>query len=156
MQDLLLLVVRGVRDRVRDREEIGTSICTDQFYHSARGPGRDAAKAPALLRPALAVEEFLRRASLALGVDAAELASASRRSAIVEAHEPVAVAGIERWGQRVKNLADALAKSYEGVSRWASRGARRRMADEVFRQRVNELDRALADAGPSLTAKYDK
>ncbi len=73
-----------------------------------------------------------------------ELASAQRSAAVLEARELVAGLAVERWGVGVKELADALGKSRDGVSLWVHRAARRRAKEPAFARRLDELDRKLA------------
>ena len=52
-------------------------------------------------------------------------------------------------GHRVKQLADAVDTSRDGVSRWVQRAARRRSQEQAFAARLEELDTRLANERPS-------
>jgi hypothetical protein len=55
----------------------------------------------------------------------------------------VGLVGVERYGVKVKDLAECLGKSEDGVSLWVRRGARRREEDASFAVEAGKLDSAL-------------
>ena len=94
-------------------------------------------------RPRFATDVFLQRACEILGVGLEVLAGRRRTSVERDLRELVSVVGVERYGQRNRDLAAALAKDPGAVSRWVSAGAARRAAEPAFAKRVLELDQGL-------------
>jgi len=94
-------------------------------------------------RPRLSVEDYLGRACRSLGVEVCEVASRRRDPAIREIREAVAVVGVEKFGQRVREMALALHKNPGSVSRWVSNAAERRLRDSDFTNRLRNLEDAL-------------
>ena len=80
-----------------------------------------------------------------MGVDRDELASRSRKPEIVRAREIVGLLGVERYGVKVKELAECLGKSEDGVSLWVRRGGCRRGQDAAFAADVEDLDASLKE-----------
>ena len=100
-------------------------------------------------RPEIGIETFLERGAAALGVTREALTSPSREAGLMEAREILTILGVERYGFLVKSMAVAFNRYGETVSRWISRGARRRQEDEEYRSRLEAVDRAIAAAsGP--------
>ncbi len=97
-----------------------------------------------LERPALREEEFLRLGTEALGADFEELRGRGRSPTTVRAREMLAALGAERWGMRVRAVAEALGKHPVTASGWVMRGIARRQQDPEFAARYDELDRQLA------------
>jgi len=64
---------------------------------------------------------------------------------LVQTRELAATLGVERYGLRVKEIAAALSKSAEAVSRMVSRGTEKRQEDAEFRSRYEDLDRLIAE-----------
>ena len=62
----------------------------------------------------------------------------------VDLWEMVAVIGVEKYGQRVRELAERTRKNPGSVSRWVTSAAQRRLIDESFAERLRHLDEALA------------
>jgi len=88
---------------------------------------------------------YLELACKALGVDLAEVAGRGRTPRLREARELVALVGVERYGQRVRKIAEGLHKNPGSVSRWVTAGAARLREDEGFRQAAEALDAALRE-----------
>ncbi len=103
-------------------------------------------------RPRLAVEEYLSRACKALDVDVDELASRRREPRLRELRELVAVLGVEKFGQRVREIAAGLGKNPGSVSRWVTAAAERRSSDSGFAQRLRDFDEALLGEGSKRKA----
>ena len=59
----------------------------------------------------------------------------------------VAVVGVEKYRQRVRELAEELRKNPGSVSRWFTSAAERRMRDPGFAERLRSLDDALQGEG---------
>jgi REP element-mobilizing transposase RayT len=102
-------------------------------------------------RPRLRAEQFLEQACERLGVDLELLAGRGKSPAARDLRELVSVLGVERYRQRVSELADSLGKNPGSVSRWVSAGAARRADEPHFARRLEELDRALQKAGKRAT-----
>jgi putative transposase len=110
----------------------------------AKGPRLDpsgASSAPA--RPSLSAEELVAAASRCLGVESTLLSSPRRAESIHEARLLLAAVAVERYRLRVIDLARALERPVETVSRWVTGGAARRATDEDFASRYASLDQAL-------------
>ena len=69
---------------------------------------------------------------MALGVDVGDLASRRREPRLRELREVVAVVGVERYGQRVREIAEKMQKNPGSVSRWVTDAAERRLSDSGF------------------------
>ena len=94
-----------------------------------------------LERPSLKTEEFLQEGAGFLGVGLEELAGRGRAPRVVRAREMLATLGVERYGLRVKDMAETFSKSAEAVSRMVSRGVEKRQNDAEFREEFEALDR---------------
>jgi REP element-mobilizing transposase RayT len=91
-------------------------------------------------RPRLSVEEYLDRACRALDMEVDQLAARRRDPELRELRELVAVLGVEKFEQRVREMAAVLKKNPGSVSRWVSTAAERRSTDPDFARRLKELD----------------
>lgn len=100
-------------------------------------------------RPRLTVEEYLNRACRAIGMDVDQLATRRRDPELRQQRELVAVLGVEKFEQRVREMAAVLRKNPGSVSRWVSAAAERRSTDPAFAKRLKDLDeRILAKRSP--------
>jgi len=99
-------------------------------------------------RPSFKTEDFVHRAAGVLDVEMDTLIGRGKGKDTVRARELVATLGVERYRLKVKDLAAALCKSPEGVSRCLSRGIERRRVDSEFRNSLDSLDRDMADLTP--------
>ena len=95
-------------------------------------------------RPELGVEEYLQRGAEVLRIDPMELAGRGKMREVVRARELLAALGVERYGLRVKDLAEALGKHPVTVTGWVMRGVRQRNEDGQAAARFEELDTALS------------
>ena len=64
--------------------------------------------------------------------------------ATVRAREILTLAGVERFGVRMSELAGQLGMNAGSVSHWAARGAARRQEDDAFAQGCREAEEAIA------------
>lgn len=103
-------------------------------------------------RPALDVTTYLGRAVAAEGVDLDALGAERRDRATVRAREVIVLVGVERYRLRTRDLAAAIGRSPDQVSRWAGQGTRRKVDDEAFRQQMDRLDTAVAAGGGVWTS----
>ncbi len=87
---------------------------------------------------------YLDVAAPVLGTTVAELGSRGKLPAVARAREILTVVGVERFGVRMKELAERLGMNPGSVSHWAGRGATRRASDEPFARRCLELERAVS------------
>ena len=94
-------------------------------------------------RPLLPAAQFVEQVCRLLEVEPERLASRVRDSATAEMRRLVATLGVERWGQKGRDIAAVLDKNPDVVSWWVGEGARRRLEDPEYAQRLDELDRAL-------------
>jgi len=97
-----------------------------------------------LERPDIEAEDFARRVCFLMGVDMEAVAGRGRDSVTAASRRTIATLGIERWGQRAKELARVLNKLPDVVSNWASKGGALRQADSSFREVIDDLDRRLS------------
>jgi transposase len=84
-----------------------------------------------------------------LGVGVDELASRGREPRLRELRELVVVLGVERYGQRVREIAGRLEKNPGSGSRWVTTAAERRSSDSSFARRLGKLDEVLRGGGPT-------
>ena len=78
-----------------------------------------------------------------LNEDLRVLASRTKVRSTVEARRIIATLGVERWGQKGKDLAGVLHKNPDVVSQWVGQGVRRRLEDPEFSRRLDQLDQQL-------------
>jgi len=97
-----------------------------------------------LERPDIEAEDFARRVCFLMGVNMETVAGRGRNSVTAASRRTIATLGIERWGQRAKELARVLNKHPDVVSNWASKGGALRQADSSFRGVIDDLDRRLS------------
>lgn len=95
-------------------------------------------------RPRIELEEFVARVAHALGFEVEDLRSRRRQTSIVEAREVLVWLGVELYGLTVKELAEVLDKHLETASRMVSRAGRRRVVDESFRAKIQQVDSMIA------------
>jgi REP element-mobilizing transposase RayT len=95
-------------------------------------------------RPELDIEEFLDRGAWALDCSVRDLIGRSRLARLVEARQILTVVAVERYGFLVKDMADAFERYGETASRWISQATSRRQLDVAFRERIVQVDRAIA------------
>jgi hypothetical protein len=96
--------------------------------------------------PSWTAASFLAAACGVLGVDRQHLASRCRDRETARLRELLATLGVERYGLRAKDLALQLNKHPDWVSHWVGQGARRRVADPAYRERLDSLDAQLRTA----------
>ena len=96
-------------------------------------------------RATFGAREWLEFACDHLGYQQEELGGRGRNPEIVWIRDLVGLVGIERYGVKVTELADALGKSRDGVSKWFRRGAARRETEPDFAAAAEELDRAASE-----------
>jgi REP element-mobilizing transposase RayT len=88
-------------------------------------------------------DDWVETVCATVGLRRAELAGRGRDPEVVRARDMVGLVGVERYGVKVKDLAECLGKSEDGVSLWVRRGARRREEDASFAVEAEMLDSAL-------------
>jgi len=96
-------------------------------------------------RPRHSADEWLEIACTQLGIDQARLADRNRSPEVVRARELIGLVGVEGFGVKVNELATALGKSRDGVSRWVRRGSVRRESDPEFASAAKDLDHAASE-----------
>jgi len=95
-------------------------------------------------RPRLEAEQLVARGARYLGLELDDLQSRSRDQDLVKARELLVLLGAERYRIKVKELAQQLRKSADGISQALARAARKRVTDTAFRAELDRLDRLLA------------
>ena len=97
-------------------------------------------------RPEVDVGTFVSKVSELLGLDEHDLRSSRRAVELVEGRELLMTLGVERYRLKVKELAENVCKSPDGMSQALARGVRRRAQDADFRKRLGDLDNAVVQA----------
>lgn len=100
-------------------------------------------RSTAIERPIVSSEEFVEECAAILGVGRGALSSRSRLPAIVDARRMVVTLGRERWNQKTSELASALGKSADVISYLKREGVKRRLEDQAFASRLEDLDKGL-------------
>ena len=95
-------------------------------------------------RPTLTAAAFIETGAEILGVSTVDIRSRGKDTAVVRARETLALLGVERYGLRVKDLAQAMKKSPDGISKAIARAREARREDEKHVEALNELDHAIA------------
>jgi REP element-mobilizing transposase RayT len=99
-------------------------------------------------RTLLSAEEFIGKGARHLEIDISALASRTRRRHVVEARRLLITLGRERWGQKAKDLGEALGKKADTISYISREGIRQRLEDGDFARRYETLDEAMIDDVP--------
>jgi len=94
-------------------------------------------------RPRLEAEQFIARGARYLDLELDDLQSRRRARDLVNARELLVLLGAERYRIKVKELAQQLRKSPDGISQALARAARKRTMDTAFRTELDRLDRLL-------------
>jgi len=104
-------------------------------------------------RKELDLNEFLRRFLNASGDSLDELSSRLRSSNLIEGRIELVTLALSRYGFRSRDLSALLSKHGATVTRWLNAGLQREGEDPVFRQRLDELDRAISHARNDATMR---
>jgi putative transposase len=96
-------------------------------------------------RPELEVEVFVEEVAAAIGIGLDDLKGRGKGYEVSRARELLAALGVERYGLRVKDLAEYLDKHPVTVTGWVMRGVRRRAEDPETAARIDALDRGLCE-----------
>jgi putative transposase len=100
------------------------------------------------------IDAFVAEAAAILGVEAKGLGGRGKLAEVVRAREVIAIVGAERFGMKLKDLAERLGKSPGSVSRWLGRAAARRDEDEGFADRCAELEAKLNKSATSRKRRW--
>lgn len=106
-------------------------------------------RSTAMDRPPLNADDLIERVLGFLGVDIEDMKGRTKRREIVRARELLMCLAVERYGQRITDLAASLGVRYDTASLWGRRGAHRRRSDPAFQRRLDEVDSLLAATPPS-------
>ena len=90
-------------------------------------------------REQASVEEVLAVVGRATGMTWERLASRVQDRATVAARELLAVVAVHRFEAKITEVGRCLGKPVDTVSRWLSRGARRRITEEAFAHQVETV-----------------
>ncbi len=96
-------------------------------------------------RPTMPTKQYVEEVCRLLGAEPARLASRARDRSTAEMRRMVTTLGVERWGQKGRDIAAVLGKNPDVVSHWVGQGVRRRLEDPNFARRLDALDRKLAE-----------
>jgi len=111
--------------------------------------GRDLAEE----RIEMDLNEFLERFLNSSGHCLDELSSRLRSSSLIEARIELVTLALSRYGFRSRDLSALLSKHGATVTRWLNAGLKRESEDPGFRQRLDELDRAISGARNNATMR---
>jgi REP element-mobilizing transposase RayT len=154
------LALRGYRSALREVGEsdwsnsspgrlpwwrLGRPAVSDELHPIGGESADELGRPTSPFRSRYKADGWIETACRRLGVNRYELASRSRKPEIVRAREMVGLLGVERYGVKVKELAERLGKSEDGVSLWVRRGGRRRGRDAAFAAEVEALDASLRE-----------
>ena len=95
------------------------------------------------MRPRMYLNDYLDLSAAAIGISVADLGSRKRGRSIVEGREILAWLGVELYGFTVSEIAESLDKHLESTSRLVSRAGERRVEDDKFRTKVQQVDEAI-------------
>lgn len=99
-------------------------------------------------RPSLSVASYLARGASVLRITMEDLRGRLRGGEVVRAREALAVVGVERYGLKVKELAWAMAKSPDSITKAIVRTTHRRATVPALRAWLDRLDQRIASASP--------
>lgn len=144
-QEALRVVATELHQRGGTSGVIEWNVESDFALGTSGVPGLDAlGRSPGRDRRLLGVDAFVREAARTLGLSLEELSGVRQHAEVVRAREAVALVGTERYGLRLKALAEAMRKSPESASRWVAAAALRRRTDPQFASLLERLDAGLA------------
>ncbi len=95
-------------------------------------------------RPQLDAAQFVNRACSILGVEPEQVTGAARLHSLVRTRDLLAALAVERYALGATDLAIVFQRSPDHVSRWAGRGAHRRLDEAGFGTELDTLDAAIA------------
>ena len=96
-------------------------------------------------RPTFQADEFVVQGSSALGINLERLRTRGRSQETIRVRELLMVLGVERYRLKVKDLAVALNRSSDGMTKALARGIEKRRANKSFLRDLDELDHALSE-----------
>lgn|GEM_PF-4135393 len=82
-----------------------------------------------------------------------ELSSRSRGSQLVDGRIELVTPGLSRYGLRARDFATLLDQHGATITRWLNEGLRRERDEPTFRQRLDDLDRAVSDHQHNATMR---
>ncbi|NWG00825.1 MAG: transposase [Thermoanaerobaculaceae bacterium] len=119
-------------------------VGAEEFGGSAPRPAVDAAGASTAPEPLRAsLEDVLAVVEGTTGVTRERLGSGVRDRATVAARELLAIVAVHRCGVRVTDVGRWVGRPADTVSRWLSRGAKRRLAEATFDRQVDAIEAEL-------------
>jgi chromosomal replication initiation ATPase DnaA len=95
-------------------------------------------------RPEFTAAEFVQRVAEALEIDIDELRSRKKHPEISRIRELIMLLGVERYKQKVNELAREIGRSPDGMTKAIARGTQRRQHDQGFLRKLNTIDHLLA------------
>jgi hypothetical protein len=91
-------------------------------------------------RPAVSIDEFVVLFEEATGHSIAGLSSPLRTSDLTEGRVELTLLAVTRFGLRSSDLAGLLEKHQSSLTRWLNFGLQHEREDQLFRDRINQLD----------------
>lgn len=113
---------------------------------AVRARRKNAAERPEW-RPRMDAASLVELGAFIIGVSIEDLRSRRRDREVVRARELLMLVGVERYSLRVVDLAQALGRSPDGMTKTLTRAIRRRTEDSGFLEAAETIDRALAETG---------
>jgi putative transposase len=98
-------------------------------------------------RPSLDVEDFVKIGASIIGISLEDLRGRQKQPEIVSARETLAVLGVERYSLRVVDIATAMSKSPDTMTKAIARATKRRLNGDDRLRALDELDSAIAKEG---------
>ena len=97
-------------------------------------------------RPSVSIEEFVTHFEETAGHSIPSLSSPLRASDLIEGRVELTLLAVARFGLRSGDIARLLGKHQSSLTRWLNLGLKQETEDELFRDRINQLDSAISTA----------
>ena len=87
---------------------------------------------------------FVAKVAALFGVEVEDLRSRRRSVELVRARENIALLAVERYGLKVKDLAQEIRKAPSGMAQALARAARQRAVDTKYQAELSRMDATIA------------
>ena len=131
------------------RRAAADDAATDVTPRTGRPSIDELGRSTGIERPPLVIDELIDHVCARCEIDVGTVSGRGQSQDTVRVREALALLAVERYGLKAKDLASALGKGPDTVSRWLSRAARRRRADHHFAESLETLDRSLSGLPPA-------
>ena len=101
-------------------------------------------------RPTLCIEEFIRRFERHSNWTIVELSSPRRLEHLIRGRVELTLLAVGRYGLQSGALAELICKNRSSLTRWLNLGLSLLHDDAHFRNRIDELDRQIAQQPPTM------